>query len=143
VGRIHPLTGEPIVSKSKKLDHHLVRMTYDAARSGAMDNYWAHVDRFDADSANSLQVRQRLVQRSRYEVNNNGYTEGILRTHANYLVGCGPLLRMMTPDEALNDEIEAAFATWWKATLMRRKLWVMDHAKVQDGETFGIGRNNP
>src|SRR4051794_10745084 len=118
-------------------------LSYDAARSGALDNYWANADRFDADSANSIQIRHRLVQRSRYEVGNNGYAEGIVRTHANYLIGCGPSLRMQTDNQQYNKLVETAWADWCKAAKLRRKLWTMSHAKTQDGEAFGVVRNNP
>jgi hypothetical protein len=63
--------------------HPDVRASYDAARtSDDMKNYWANADAHDADSANSKTVRARLVQRSRYEVANNGYADGMVQTSA-------------------------------------------------------------
>jgi len=80
-----------------------VHATYDAARDTTdMQNYWANADAFDADSANSKAVRAKLVQRARYEVGNNGYADGMVQTHANYLMGTGPTLRMRTRNPNLN-----------------------------------------
>jgi hypothetical protein len=58
-----------------------LRATYDAARTtDEFKNYWANADTYDADSANSREVRQTLVSRSRYEIGNNGYADGIAQT---------------------------------------------------------------
>jgi len=105
-GPIHPLTGEPRWRNgTRRADlfelraqparrRREVQATYDAARdSDEFRNYWANADGLDADSANSRVVRSKLVQRSRYEVANNGYVDGLVQTHANYLVGTGPALR--------------------------------------------------
>lgn len=121
-----------------------VHATYDAARDTTdMQNYWANSDALDADSANSKSVRAKLVQRARYEVGNNGYADGMVQTHANYLMGTGPTLRMRSRNANLNAMVESAWADWCKAIQLRRKLWCMAHAKVQDGESFGLLRNNP
>lgn len=157
--RIHPLTGESIGAVAAKQAvrpqlyqmqgtpakrHADIKATYDAARdSDEFKNYWANADALDADSANSRTVRHKLVTRSRYEVGSNGYTDGIVQTHANYLVGIGPSLRMESGTEGFNRAVEYAWKTWSKATLFRRKLWAMAHAKVQDGEAIAVVRNNP
>ena len=143
--------GSPIATPKKpsmpvvvSRPHKDIKATYDAARDTTdMVNYWANADALDADSANSKAVRARLVQRSRYEVGNNGYADGMVQTHANYLMGTGPTLRMRTRNKNLNAMIEAAWASWSKAVHLRRKLWCMAHAKTQDGEAFGLLRNNP
>ena len=121
-----------------------IRATYDAARTtDEFKNYWANADTLDADSANSISVRQTLTKRARYEVANNGYADGMVQTHANYLVGTGPSLRMLTGSTGFNQAVELVWRRWAKAIQLRRKLWAMAHAKVQDGETFGIIRMNP
>jgi capsid protein len=154
--QIHPLTGEP----RRRNDHARgdlfllraqpvrrrrdVHATYDAARdSDEFRNYWANADSLDADSANSRGVRAKLVQRSRYEVANNGFADGMVQTHANYLVGAGPQLRLQTPSAEFNNRVERAWHRWTKAIRFRRKLWCMAHAKVQDGEPIGVCRDNP
>lgn len=121
-----------------------VHGTYDAARpGGAMENWWANADRFDADSANSRGVRETLVSRSRYEIGNNGYADGIAQTYATDLIGDEvPLLRMETASAPLNRFIELRWYKWCQAIKLRMKLWCMAHAKLQDGEGLAIIRAN-
>lgn len=121
-----------------------VHARYDAAQdTDEFKNYWANTDALDADSAHSKGVRQKLVQRSRYEVGNNGYSDGMLQTHCNYLVGKGPQLRMETASSGFNSLVENEWRLWAKAVQFRRKLWTQSHAKVQDGEGFGLATFNP
>ena len=116
---------------------------YDAAGSGDLDPYWANADAFDADSAHSPHVRGTLVRRSRYEVTNNGYSDGIAQTYATDLVGTGPQLRMQTNSSGFNQLVERTWFLWTKAVSFRRKLWTMAHAKHVDGEALAILRINP
>lgn len=120
-----------------------LRATYDAART--TDEYrriWENADAYDADSAHSKDVRHTLIQRSRYEINSNGYSDGIAQTYATDLIGCGPALRMQTGSDGFNRMIELEWYRWCKASQFRRKLWCMAHAKHSDGESFAaIGRN--
>lgn len=121
-----------------------LRATYDASRTtDEQKNYWANADTYDADSANSREVRQTLVSRSRYEVGNNGYADGIAQTYATDLVGLGPNLRMQTGSAAFNRMIEFEWSLWTKAVHFRRKFWTMAHAKFQDGEAIAVMRRNP
>lgn len=154
--QIHPLTGQP-----RRRNGHArqdlfqlqaqparrrrdVQASYDAARTtDEFKNYWANADSLDADGANSRSVRATLVNRARHEVANNGFSDGLVQTHANYLVGKGPSLRLQTLTPEFNTLVETQWHLWAKAVLFRRKLWCMAHAKVQDGEPFGIVRNNP
>lgn len=119
-----------------------IRATYDAARSNSeIANHWAFADSLDSDSSNSQSVRKTLVARSRYEVANNGYTDGIVQTFATDLVGHGPKLKL--GNSAFAQVVEKDFAKWAKEIKLRRKLWTMAHAKVQDGEAFSVARMNP
>lgn len=121
-----------------------VRARYDAAQnSNEFSNYWAASDSLDADSSNSKPVRKTLVARSRYEVGNNGFTDGIVQTFATDLIGKGPKLQLQTSDKNFNKTVEKQYTKWAKAVKFRRKLWTMAHAKVQDGEAFCVYRNNP
>jgi len=121
-----------------------LRATYDAARTtDEFKNYWANADTYDADSANSREVRQTLVSRSRYEIGNNGYADGIAQTYATDLVGLGPNLRMQSNSAGFNRMVEFEWALWTKAVQFRRKFWTMAHAKFGDGEAFGLLRRNP
>lgn len=120
-----------------------INARYDAAEeTPEFKNYWANADTYDSDSANSRRVRQKLVSRSRYETGNNGYASGITRTFATDVVGKGPKLRMQTASENFNRMVEREFMLWAKQTQLRRKLWAMAHAYDQDGETFGVMRQN-
>ena len=118
--------------------------SYDAARSGNdLDRYWQNADAYDADSANRREVREKLVQRSRYEMANNGISDGVGQTYATDLIGTGPQLRMQTNSNGFNQLVEREFYLWTKAIQFRRKLWCKAHAKHTDGESFGIQRINP
>lgn len=120
-----------------------VMATYDAARnSDDFRKYWANSDRCDADSAHSPNVRHMLIARSRYEIGNNGYADGIAQTYATDLVGVGPSLRMQTSSDGYNRMIEFQWYLWCRAVQLRRKLWCMAHAKHTDGESFGVLRKN-
>lgn len=146
--RLLGANGKPMPSprpeKSDHIQRRPIHARYDAAQSGGeMVNYWASADALSADSANSQGVRAKLVQRSRYEVANNGFTAGIVTTHANYIVGTGPNLRLQTKSKEFNRMVELTWLRWSKAVLLRRKLWTLCHAKVTDGEGFAIVSNNP
>ena len=122
----------------------LQRAAYDAAGSSdEYSNIWANADAYDADSAHSRQVRQTLSQRARYEMANNGYSDGIGQTYATDLIGNGPTLRMQTGSVGFNRMVETSFWLWWKAAHMRRKLWCLAHAKHVDGEGLATLRLNP
>ena len=121
-----------------------LRATYDAARtSDEFRNYWANADRLDADSANSREVRHILVSRSRYEIANNAFSDGIAQTITNDLIGIGPTLRMQTASSGFNTMVELQWYLWCKAVDLPRKLWALGHAKHSDGEGFGLVSRNP
>ncbi len=134
---------QQIVEFAANLERRMQRGRYDAAQTpDDLANYWANTDAFDADSANSRGVREKLVQRSRYEMANNGYADGIAQTYATDLVGIGPALRMQTNSPGFNQLVEFQWFLWCKAVQFRRKLWCMAHAKHGDGEGMGVLRIN-
>ncbi len=142
--------GEPITRQRPRAEladvalRQDIHAQYDAAQdTDEFKNYWAAADSLDANSANSKGVRAKLVPRSRYEVGNNGYADSMVQTHCNYLVGVGPKLRMQTQSSGFNALVETRWKQWTKAIQFRRKLWCQCHAKIQDGEGFGVARNNP
>jgi capsid protein len=155
--RFHPLTGEPLRknghprpelfelrARQAQPRRRSIEASYDAARdSDEFKNYWANADHLNADSSNSKMVRGKLVSRSRYEVGNNGYSDGMTQTHANFLVGVGPTLRMQSKTAGFNTAVEVVWNGWAKAVQFRRKLWCQAHAKTQDGEGIGLVRTNP
>ena len=120
-----------------------IAATYDGAESGDDTvNYWANTDGLDADAANSFSVRQKLVRRSRYDTASNGIADGICKTMATDIVGKGPSLRMQTGSEGFNRMVEREWNAWAKEIKFRRKLWCLAHAYDQDGEGFGVIRQN-
>lgn len=121
-----------------------VRARYDAAQTTA-DNrrHWANADGLSARAANSLEVRKKLRERSRYEFDNNGYCQGLVLTLANDLVGTGPRLVLLTEDAAVNRQVELAFAAWWEAAGLTEKLHTLMQAKTRDGEAVGLLVTNP
>lgn len=142
------LSGPKVASRNEVLlwqaRYAAMRASYDAARTSTeYKNIWANADKLDADSAHSREVRHTLISRSRYEVGNNGYSDGIAQTYATDLVGVGPTLRMQTGSDGFNRMIELEWYRWTKAVQFRRKLWCMAHAKHQDGEAFAVMRRNP
>lgn len=132
-----------LAEKQKKEASRHIRGSYDAAQDlQDTKNHWASADSFDADSANSRAVREKLVQRSRYECQNNGYADGIANSYANDAVGNGPQLRMQTGSEGFNRMIELRFFEWMEAVQFGSKLWTAARAKHVDGEAIGVLRNN-
>src|SRR5690606_22974194 len=91
----------------------------------------------------SPEVRRKLRQRARYEVANNSYAKGIVLTLANDCIGTGPRLQLLSDDDQLNSQMEAAFAQWSKAVNLAEKLRSMRMAKATDGETFAVLGINP
>ena len=104
--------------------------------------HWSRADGLSSAAANSPDVRRTLRNRSRYEVANNSYARGITLTLANDVVGTGPRLQMLTPDDAANRFVEAEFFAWAEAVGLAEKLRTMRLARVSDGESFGLLTSN-
>lgn len=114
-----------------------VRARYDAAQTNHENsNHWANADDLSASAALDPATRTILRKRSRYEVANNTYAKGMLRTLADYVVGTGPRLQVLTSNRGFNRAVEQAFADWARRTQFARKLWLMRFAQAQDGEAF-------
>ena len=88
-----------------------LRGRYDAAQTTYENRrHWANADHLSANATTSAEVRRILRSRARYEVANNSYAKGIVLTLANYVVGTGPRLQMLTDDPETNRLIEREFA---------------------------------
>jgi len=144
--------GNPIRSESKtsmvlsrvNLSRSRLKARYDAsADPDGMRRWWANADALSADAANSAEVRRKLRMRARYEVANNSYAKGIVLTLANYIIGTGPRLQMLTANTELNSLVEKEFARWCKAINLASKLRTMVQSKVVDGEAFALLVTNP
>jgi lambda family phage portal protein len=121
-----------------------VRAAFDAAEfdyQTAEIYRWA--DGLSADAAASSAKRRSLRNRSRYEIKNNPYARGIVNSVADYTIGTGPTLQILTRDKELGRAIEADFAAWAAAISLAEKLWLLVLSRVQDGEGFGKLIINP
>ncbi|MEX0654866.1 MAG: phage portal protein [Phycisphaeraceae bacterium] len=122
----------------------MLRARYDAAVTNHENRrHWAGADHLSANAAASPQVRRILRNRARYETANNCYARGIVNTKANYVVGTGPRLQMLTNDPAIDRLVEREFARWTKAVGLAHKLRTMRIAEAESGEVFGLLSTNP
>lgn len=121
-----------------------VRARYDAAQTTDENRrHWAAADGLSPISANSPEVRRLLRNRARYEVANNSYARGIVRTLANDVIGTGPRLQMLTANPEANRRIEQAFLAWSKAIGLAAKLRTARMARCVDGEAVALLTTNP
>ena len=122
----------------------VIRGRYDAAATNR-DNarHWSQADFTSPDAEADAGVRRLLRARARYEVTNNSYARGIVRTLAHDCVGTGPRLQMASGDDSYNADVEQAFAKWSKRVRLAAKLRTMRMARCQDGEAFAILTDNP
>ena len=120
-----------------------MRGSYDAAQTPTDDRYWIAADGLSADAANSKPVRQKLRNRSRYEIANGGYASGMVQSLAVDQISTGPRLQMLHTDPAVNDQLEKEWIRWAQAVGLASKLRTMVKARVGDGEAFGILTHNP
>jgi len=114
-----------------------VTASYDAAVTTDKNRkYWVHTDSHDAVVSNKASVRKRVRERARYEVANNSYAKGMVETQANDIIGKGPKLQIITGNEELDTDIEAAWSEYAKSIKLASKLRTMLKAKLCDGEAF-------
>lgn len=110
---------------------------YDAAQTTSENRkHWANADGLSAIAANDLNTRKVLRNRTRYEVANNAHAKNILISLANYTVGTGPRLQMVTGDKEVDTAIEREFSRWALTVGLAAKLRTMRMAKCEDGESF-------
>ncbi len=122
----------------------VVRGKYDAAQTTHENRrHWANADHLSANAAANVDVRRVLRSRARYEVANNSYAKGIVATLANYIVGTGPRLQMLSEDAEANRIVEKEFARWAKAVGLAHKLRTMRVGQCESGECFGLLTSNP
>lgn len=122
----------------------VIRGRYDAAQTTNENRrHWAAADHLSANAAINPEVLRILRSRARYEVANNSYAKGIVLTLANYVVGTGPRLQMLSPDANANRFIEKEFSRWAKSIGLAHKLRTMRIAQCETGECFGILTTNP
>lgn len=120
-----------------------IKAKYDAAQT-TEDNrrHWMFADALSARASNRLQVREILRRRSRYEVANNCHARGITLTLANDMIGTGPRLQCLSPDESVNDAVENAWNEWADAIFLQEKLHTFALSTIVDGESFFLLTTN-
>ena len=122
----------------------LLRARFDAAQT-TKDNakHWGAAEFLSADAEADSTVRKILRTRARYEVQNNSYARGIVKTLAEDTIGTGPRLQMLLEDEELNRRIEHDFGVWAKKVHLPARLRTIRMARCQDGEAFALLARNP
>jgi len=120
----------------------VIRARYDAAQSTDENaTLWTGADALSAAEANTPSVRKVIRERARYEVANNNYAKGVIKTLTNDTVGTAVQLQLGDTDRA--QEIEQDFMTWASAAKLWKKLRTMRGAKCVDGEVFAMLTSNP
>lgn len=130
------------VQETKSLNRRVLAKYDSAQTTDENRRHWAQADHLSPNAAISPAIRKTLRARARYEVANNSYAKGIVQTLANYIVGTGPRLQMLTSDENLNKEIEKAFVEWTQAIKLPQKIKTMKLAEIESGEVFALLETN-
>lgn len=122
----------------------MIRASYDAAQTTDENRrHWAAADGLSANNSQLPGVRETLRNRARYEVTNNCYAAGLVRTVANDLIGTGPTLQILAPDGFDANPIEKAWGRWAREIKLGRKLRCMRQCVSRDGEAFAVLFTNP
>ena len=120
-----------------------IRASYDAAKTTDENTrHWANADALSPNAALSPYVRATLRNRARYEIANNSYAAGMVRTLANDTIGTGPTLQVATGNDKADSVIEGAYWRWSQAIRFPKKLRLLRMAKCGDGESFGVYGSN-
>lgn len=160
---INPATNKPFVSASpsnevRKIREEIIhtlkmRANYDAAQTTIQNQqHWVPANNLSPHAVNNLSTRKTLRNRSRYEMSNSGYLKGITLSLCQDFVGSGPTLQITDSRfQSINQNsdkpspasiIERIWKQRAKKIKLRKKLWRIRHAKIQDGEGFAIAFNN-
>lgn len=132
----------------------VVRSAFDSAsRTREASRHFAGADRLSADASLSQAVRHLIISRSRNEVANNGFSDGILKTLSSDTIGRGPRLQVFVSDEAPEEFDErnkkslqrrlARWRVWSRKIKLTKKLKIARRAKAVDGEVFFRIVQNP
>ncbi|QDV66252.1 phage portal protein [Crateriforma conspicua] len=142
-GQLIGVDGKPLTSRHEKTRRSLLAK-YDAAQTTPGNRrHWEMADLLSPREANNPAVRQTLRSRSRYEVGNNSFASGIIRSLVNDIVGRGPRLQIDIEDGKAKQQIEQRFRNWWRRARMTRQLRTAKMSQFVDGETFIHAATNP
>lgn len=130
-----------LVPARRNLD---VRARFDSQFTTPLDSsHFALMDAMSVDAAASWMIRRTLRMKCRYEYHNNAFFSGVVDTYANYVIGTGPRLQVLTKDKALNRELEARFADWSAEVGLAARLRESCAATCYNGEGFLLLQTNP
>lgn len=115
----------------------LTRTTHENKR------HWSDADALSGRAAYYKQERKTARERSRLEAANNSWYAGMLRTAANHIVGTGPRIQFLTPDNERNKRLERSFQKWAMAIALADKLRVAVESYWRDGEWFAMRSGRP
>ncbi len=102
------------------------------------EQHWAMATPLHVNDAANRQRRLTSRCQARYEVTNNCWLDGIVRTLASETIGdIGPSLQLdpSVPEE-MRSKIERAWSKWAQQIKLAEKLWTGRRAKAVDGECF-------
>lgn len=117
---------------------------YDSAQtSRENERHWAGIDSLSPDAATRREVRVVIRNRARYEWINNSYAKGMVNSIADYVVGTGPRLQVLTGDPSINRLVEKEFTQWATAIGLPSKLHTMRVSQSVSGEVFAQLTTNP
>lgn len=115
------------------------RQGYPLARTTEENRrHWQHADGLAIVSEVTPGVRALLRRRCRYECRTNPYARGLVAELANDIVGTGPRLQLLTPDDPFNSFVEGEWREWADQTGLADRLRLLEETKRRDGECFGL-----
>jgi len=119
------------------------RSTFDNAKTTRSNaDHWSNTDNLGAVSQLTPDVRNKLAQRFLYEVQNNTYAAGAVRTLVGDTVGTSPRLQIHEEDDALNDAIEDLWKQWSAMIDLPQKLRLVAGVRYVAGESFLLFRES-
>ncbi len=106
---------------------------------------WADADSLGPNAALDPATLQRLRNRGRYESVNNSYCRGLVRAHANDMIGCVPRLQLSIPgdDGTAAKIIERKYGQWAMAAQIGLKYRLMEKAVTREGNAFALFDTDP
>jgi capsid protein len=121
-----------------------LRARYESAmHSDESKKHWRFADGLSARAANSKEVRMPIVQRARYEHQNNPICNGMINTVANDIVGRGTTLQAGMKNDEWNRLLEERWNEWCCEVALRKILRTAVKAKKVDGESFILKKTDP
>ena len=133
-GRANSLRGAHLLSPGKRT----LAARFDAVQTtNESMRFWTWADGLDAVAALSPDVRRKMRNYSRYEVANNSYAQGVVKTLVNDCVGTGPRVQVIvSKNKEDNTKTERLWGAWCKERKFARKVKQLRRARIQSGEGF-------